>query len=166
MPRKKKEQTEKAEEIKKPKAIGPFDIIKMMFTDAAAFDNLSKSALEKNFFMINRVMSIQFPMQAECFNQLSIRQDQVIKAWRQFAVSKLGYGRLPSFVFTKAIKAEQQELQFDDISKELKETYCKHFNISEKDFSDILEMYHDNAVAHIKNFENIINNTNSITKIK
>ncbi|WQJ53290.1 MAG: hypothetical protein [Wendovervirus sonii] len=163
MPRKKKEQTE---EIKKPKAIGPFDIIKMMFTDTAAFDNLPKSVLEKNFFMINRVMSIQFPLQAECFNHLSINQASVIKAWRQFAISKLGYGKMPSFIFTKTVKAEQAELQIDDISKELKENYCKHFNISLKDFNDMMEMFHDMTVKHVKNFESIINNANSIDKIK
>jgi len=164
MARKKKEETASEEAIKKPKAIGPYDIIKMMFTDSQGFDNLSKLTLERNFFMINRIMSIQFPMQAQCFNQTNIRYDQVIQAWRQFAVSKLGYGRVPSFVFTKGAKASAADKLPDEISKELKEEYCKHYNISKKDFSDMLEMFHDDTIKHVKRFEEIISQHDMITK--
>ena len=106
MTRKKSENTE---EIKKPKAIGPFDIIKMMFTDVASFNNLSNLILSKNFFMINRILSIMFPMQAQCFNNLNINQAEVIRTWQRFATVKLGYGRVPGFVYTKGAKASQEQ---------------------------------------------------------
>ena len=47
-----RKKAENSEEIKRPKAIGPFDIIKMMFTDVNAFNNLSNLILSKNFFMM------------------------------------------------------------------------------------------------------------------
>ena len=86
MARKKKDESQ--EEIKKPKAIGPFDIIKLMFTDKESFDNLSDYMLSKHFFMINRIMAIQFPLQAQCFNKLNINEAQVIRSWQFFATSK------------------------------------------------------------------------------
>lgn len=150
-----RKKAENSEEIKRPKAIGPFDIIKMMFTDVNAFNNLSNLILSKNFFMINRIFSIMFPMQAQCFNNVEINQGDVIRAWQQFAVSKLGYGKVPFFVYTKGAKASQEANKVDDINKEDKELYCKHYQISLKDFDDMLYFMHDFALEHFNNFVKI-----------
>lgn len=152
MARKKAENTE---EIKKPKAIGPFDIIKLMFTDAPAFNNLSNLVLSKNFFMINRIMSIMFPMQSQCFNNLEINQAEVIRTWQRFATAKLGYGKVPFFVYTKGAKASQELNNIDNISKEDKELYCAHYQISLKDFDDMLFFMHDLTLNHFNNFVKI-----------
>lgn len=152
MARKKKEDTtEKKEVVKKPKGIGPFDIINMMFRNDGEFEKLSDIALSRNFFMINRVFAIQFPLHAQFFNQLSINQANVIKSWRQFAVSKIGIGRTPSFVYTKVNK-KSEELKTFDISKELKEQYCLHYGYSNKDFDDMLEFNYNETIEHIKQF--------------
>ena len=150
-----RKKAENSEEIKRPKAIGPFDIIKMMFTDVNAFNNLSNLILSKNFFMINRIFSIMFPMQAQCFNNVEINQGDVIRAWQQFAVSKLGYGKVPFFVYTKGAKASQEASKVDDINKEDKELYCKHYQISLKDFDDMLYFMHDFTLEHFNNFVKI-----------
>ena len=145
MARKKAENTE---EVKKPKAISPFDIIKMMFTDVHSFNNLSNLILAKNFFMINRILSIMFPMQAQCFNNIDINQAEVIRAWQKF-------GRVPGFVYTKGAKAAQELTKSNDISKEDKELYCKHYQISLKDFDDMLYFAHDCVIEHFNNFVKI-----------
>ena len=152
MARKKSENTE---EIKKPKAISPFDIIKMMFTDVNSFNNLSNLILAKNFFMINRILSIMFPMQAQCFNNIDINQAEVIRAWQKFVTTKMGYGRVPGFVYTKGAKAAQELTKSNDISKEDKELYCKHYQISLKDFDDMLYFAHDCVIEHFNNFVKI-----------
>lgn len=163
MPRKKKSET--TEEIKKPKTIGPFDIIKMMFTDKTAFDNLTDAFLAKNFFMINRVMSIQFPLQAQCFNRLNINVAQVIRSWQLYAASQCGYGRVPSFVYTKSGKSIM--VDNDNIDKDVKIAYCLHFNITESDLNDMLYFYHDATLEHINYYkENIYSQKNSIEKQK
>ena len=150
-----KKKAENNEEIKKPKAISPFDIIKMMFTDTPSFNNLSNLILSKNFFMINRIMSIMFPMQAQCFNNLDINQAEVIKTWQRFATAKLGYGRVPGFVYTKGGAATRELTNIDNISKEDKEAYCSHYQISLKDFDDMLYFIHDIALDHFNNFVKI-----------
>ena len=152
MPRKKAENNE---EIKKPKAINPFDIIKMMFTDASAFNNLSNLILSKNFFMINRIFSIIFPIQAQCFNNLDINQAEVIRTWQRFATAKLGYGKVPGFVYTKGGSASRELSNTDNIAKEDKEAYCSYYQISLKDFDDMLYFMHDITLEHFNNFVKI-----------
>lgn len=154
MARKKKEDslsTEKKEVVKKPKAIGPFDIINMMFRNDGEFEKLTDFVLSRNFFMINRVFAIQYPLQAQFFNKLTINQADVVKSWRTFAVSQFGY-RTPGFVYTKGGKKTTADVVVE-VSKEIKEQYCKHYRISYKDFDDMLLFNHDNTLEHVKMFE-------------
>ena len=58
MARKKKDATEDAEKLKAPKAIGPYDIITMMFTNFEEFNKLTDTVLDKNFFLIISTMSL------------------------------------------------------------------------------------------------------------
>lgn len=163
MARKKKDESQ--EEIKKPKALGPFDIIKLMFTDKESFDNLSDYMLSKHFFMINRIMAIQFPLQAQCFNKLNINEAQVIRSWQFFATSKCGYGRVPSFVYTKSGKSSFVDP--DNIDKDLKIAYCLHYDTTMTELNDMLYFYHDATIEHINYFkENIYSQKNNIEKIK
>lgn len=163
MARKKKDESQ--EEIKKPKAISPFDIIKMMFTDKESFDKLSDYMLDKHFFMINRIMAIQFPLQAQCFNKTNINGAQVIRSWQVFATAKCGYGRVPSFVYTKSGKSSFVDP--DNIDKDLKIAYCLHYDTTETELKDMLYFYHDATIEHINFFkEHIYSQKNNIEKIK
>ena len=157
MPRTKKVKVEEApEKVKTPKAIGPYDIIKMMFTDLQGFDKLSNTMLERNAFMINRIFAIQFPAQAQCFNNSKINSADVVRSWRLFAVKTLGFGKVPGFVYTKgARKSSELKEKVDNIAKDLKEAYCKHYQISLRDFNDLLAMTHDELIADVNRFEKI-----------
>lgn len=163
MSRKKKENTEE-QEVKKPKTIGPFDIINMMFTKPDEFNKLSNLLLSKNFFMINRVFSIQFPLQAAVFNKLNINTADVIRCWQNFLTKQYG-NKVPFFVYTKGLK-KTTELQEDiEIPKDIKESYCKHYNLSLKDFDDLLYFDRTKVLDDIKIFTNNMNNK-EIKKIK
>lgn len=158
MPRTKKEKVEQApEKVKAPKAIGPYDIIKLMFTDIQGFDKLSNTMLERNAFMINRVFAIQFPAQAQCFNNSNINSADVVRSWRLFAVKTLGFGKVPNFVYTKGAKRTITETKeaSDNITKDLRESYCRHYQLSLKDFNDLLSMSHDELIADVRKFEKI-----------
>lgn len=168
MSRKKKDEND-IEKIQKPKSIGPFDIINLMFTNKVEFDKLSNSILSKNFFMINRIFSIQFPLQAECFNKLNIDTANVIRSWQTFATANLGYGKVPFFVYTKGSKKTNEDNIQELFTKEEKQDYCNFYNITLKEFEDINYFYHDMLVNHVKNYQNIINKSEQnklIAKIK
>ena len=84
--------TKKTESIisAKAKMPGPYDIIKLMFTDVQGFDKLSDIILERNSFMINRIFAIQFPAHAQIFNTMGMKGSNTVKAWRIFGLHTFG----------------------------------------------------------------------------
>lgn len=161
MPRKKKENTEEQleVEVKANKAIGPYDIINMIFTDYAKFQNLTDVILDKNFFLINRVFSIKYPLQGAIFNKTTINTAAVIKAWATFLLTKERYGRVPYFVYSKGAKksADATKTVEEKLDKDLICKYCKRYGISSlKDFDTLRTMYKDELIADVKRYEKII----------
>lgn len=157
MGRKKKDNNEDVEKIKTPKAIGPYDIISMMCTNFEEFNKLSDTILDKNFFLINRVFSIKYPLQGALFNKNTINTAGVIKSWAMFISSKEGYGRVPYFVYTKgAKKSASTSSKTDKIDKELIKEYCKRYKINLKDFETLKSLYYDELIADVKRYEKLI----------
>ena len=88
MPRKPKEESEKKVKEKKPKVvkekkeksdeIGLFDIINYIFCNPSKLREVPKSLLDRNFFMINRMLGIGFPMQANAFQLNCINNVEII----------------------------------------------------------------------------------------
>lgn len=176
MPRKKKETQETktkkqiTEKPKKQKAIGPFDIIGFMFQRNNKFDELSNLMLERNFFMINRTCAIMYPIHAQYFNRLGINCADVIKSWRMFLLKNHGYGRTPGFVYTKGSKQVSEkklkESPLKDFNKEIQYQYCEHYQLSKKDFDDMLMFYPDYLINHLKQFKKIVKLENIVEKAK
>lgn len=148
-----KESSKKKDDSFKIKKLSPFDIINLMFTNKPAFDRLSDNILKQHFFMINRTFSIKYPLQAAMFNTLDINQAEVIKFWQYFltAQSKEGYGRVPKFVYTKKAKMEDP----DNLDPDTVREYCKRYHLSNKDFKDMLQFFHDETIEDVRAFEKL-----------
>lgn len=141
------------------KALSPFDIITLMFTNINEFNNLSDAILDKNFFIINRVFSIKYPMQACVFNKLGINTAHVVRAWSRFATAKEGYGRVPYFVYTKGAKKSKETVvkKTDNISTDTIYEYCKRYHISLKEYNDLKLIYNDLLITDVKRYEKLVN---------
>lgn len=152
---KKKETVEKPKTVK---AIGPYDIIQMMFTNADGFNKLTDIILDKNFFIINRACAIKYPLQAALFNKLQINTAGVIKSWRNFLTNKEGYGRVPYFVYTKGAKksTEAKVKKTDNIDKETKKEYCKRYHITLKDYEMLNSFFNEELISDVKRYEKLI----------
>lgn len=132
MARKKKEETTKEEF--KVKKISPFDIINFIFTNDEEFSKLSDMILDQNFFIINRVFSIKYPLQAQAFNTSGISTANVIKCWKNFLNMKEGKGRVPYWCYTKGTKrAQEQKDSKSEIKSSDIKTYAEFYNISLRD---------------------------------
>lgn len=153
---KKKKSVEETEDLKTPKALSPFDIITMMFTNYEQFNNLSDTILEKNFFMINRVFSIKYPLHSCMFNNEYVNKASVIRSWAIFGVNKEGFGKVPSFVYTKGAKRSTTSTNKDKLDKGLIQEYCKRYSISLKDYNALLSLYTDELITDIKRYEKLI----------
>ena len=55
-----------------------FDIVKTIFKSDKDWKNVGRNDKVRNFFMINRIMSIQFPTQANQFNHTKILPRPVV----------------------------------------------------------------------------------------
>ena len=140
------------------KPLSPFDIINMIFTKYDKFNELSDITLEKNFFIINRVFSIKYPLQAYMFNKKYVNMSGVIKAWASFLIAKEGYGKIPYFVYTKGAKKtnESKSKLQDNLDKSLINEYCKRYHITLKDFNNLKLLFNDELIQDIKRYEKLI----------
>lgn len=130
------------EETSKPKQIGPFDILKLMFTNRLEFWKISDDILSKNYFIINERMSIQFPMQAAVFNHLKINPVQVVKCWTEF-IQKKGYNSVPGFIFIQGKKkaADTNLVKKKKFPEKTLEEYAWYLKVSIKELRFAFDLY-------------------------
>lgn len=136
----------------------PFDIIGMMFKTNGEFESLSDNLLERNFFIINRSFSIKYPLQGSIFNKMGINTAAVIKAWRNFLITKEGVGRVPYFVYSKGAKKskETEVKKTDNIKEDTILEYCKRYHITLKDYNNLKLLYNNELINDVKRYEKLI----------
>lgn len=140
----------------KSKRLSPFDIIGMMFKDPQGFENLTDATLVQNFFMINRTLAINYPLQAQFFNRLNIPMAQTIRAWKSFLLKKHPQGQVPKFVFTKGSKkSDEISRKEHKLDKDAITNYCIRYGLSMKDFNDLLEFFPDELIADVNGYEHL-----------
>lgn len=129
-----------------------FDVVRMLFTDTAAFNNLSKMTLERNAFMINRFMAIKYPQQAQVFNNLKINMCDVLKFWNSYLGNK---SYVPSFIYTKGSKkAKETHTKVNKMpSNAILSQYCIDNKLNRKDVLNAFKMFPDEMSKEISNYE-------------
>ena len=95
-----------------------FDLIDCMFKDPEKYKEVTKFDKKKNFFMINRRLSIGHPVQAHLLNHIKISPEEAVDVWQRFLLKQYNK-KLPSWMFLKGIK-------------KVKEAEEKKVNISNK----------------------------------
>ena len=68
------------EEIK----TGLFDILKYVITDMDTLNQISDASISPHVFMINRILSIEYPIHAQAFQIKGISGPGVIRSWAVF----------------------------------------------------------------------------------
>lgn len=129
----------------------PFDIIKSFYSkDWEKVTNRDKA---KNFFMINRICSIQYPLQANSFNKLKIKPEKVVDYWKLFVTHH--NKRLPSWIYTKTIKKEKEKEEKkykEEVINLIKEKY----NLSNREISELKNFFPKKFDAYYKEIESIL----------
>ena len=121
-----------------------FDIIKTIFKSDTEWNKVSNSDKIRNYFMINRIMSINFPIQADQFNRNKISPYPVADWWHR-TLSK-NYNRVPEWIYTKTNKPKKNKPDnkiklegFDDIERWI----CERFQVSKRELNDLKNFYPD-----------------------
>ena len=118
-----------------------FDVIKNIFSqDPKKWSNISKNDKSRNFFMINRIMAIQFPHIANQFNKIKINPDATVDWWRRNLSSR--YSKTPTWIYTKTIKKSNKAKKDSSSSWEEVELFIRdRYNVSKRDLSDLRRFY-------------------------
>lgn len=120
-----------------------FDIVKNIFVrDNKKWESISKVDKNRNFFMINRIMSIQYPVQANIFNKMRVTPFRVIDWWKSNLSIK--YGKSPKWTFTSTNKKNNKSDKKSTTMKDYQEAenlICSKFNISLRDLDQIKKFY-------------------------
>lgn len=121
-----------------------FDFIKKMFLQdgGKTWEGVTPYEKQRNAFMVNRFMSIKYPLSASNLNALKCDGVGVVETWRHYIGRATG-GRIPSWVYTKTSKAKKDS-PLAKVSKEAKLYWC---NLHECGFRDLEEQYKYNPTV-------------------
>lgn len=155
MAKREKKVKDKKERTKKvKKSSGAYDgtlfsFVKIFFTDPATYGGLKQYDKAKNRFMMNRFMSINYPVMANRFNKLGTNAAHVVDCWHLIAQR---YTRVPGWIYTKLNKQTKvNNVAFEPDPEALK-IYLNKYQISQRDLKLALKF---NADAIIKEIEYI-----------
>lgn len=132
-----------------------FEFINGMTARPAEFKKTKLHERGKHFFMVNRLCSIAFPMQAAAFNHIKINPAQVVTFWQRLLSAK--YSRTPKWMYVSTAKEKAKKKAKVPVSEETIKKYCEQFQISRRDINDAVEIFGDAAYKEIIEFENLIN---------
>lgn len=134
-----------------------FDLIKCIFKKGNAWDKISNIEKSRNFFMVNRIMSIQFPVQANQFNKLKINPYPVVDWWHRTMTGH--YKSQPSWIFTKTNKTKENKgidnketVDFSFVEGVIREKY----QITKRDLSDLKTFFPDRYNEWVSSIEDQI----------
>jgi hypothetical protein len=135
-----------------------FDLIKTMFDRSSKWEKVKPYEKAKNFFMINRFMSINFPMQANMFNNRHMITSSAVDSWRD-VVNRL-FTKPPTWMYTKTKKAEKSgSKKYPE--KETIMQWMKLNALSKRDVESIMELSPDEFVKELLQFEKMLKDKNN-----
>jgi len=130
-----------------------FDFINAMFSKPEEFKKTKLHERGKHFFMVNRLMSIGFPVQAAIFNHIKINPAQVVTFWQE-TLSKR-YTRTPNWKYVKTRKEREKKKAEQPISEEVQKLYCETYKISRRDLDDAMAILGNSMYQELKDFESL-----------
>ncbi len=138
-----------------------FDYIKLVFSrDEKSWKSLKNTDKSRNFFMLNRFMSIKYPVQANMLSHYKINPEAVSDYWHR-NMSSLHSGT-PVWVYAKTVKKKDVEKKLDLTSPEMIKWYCDQNEISKRDFDENVKFFGDNFLSDIRSLEKILKSQNAL----
>jgi hypothetical protein len=105
-----------------------FDVLDSLFS-RNRYKEVSNSDKRKYFFMIQRFMSIQYPVLANNMNIVNVNEELVVDMWHNEMVSR--YVKKPQWMYTKSsVKKDKDKDAYDD------DVISKYLELNEISFRD------------------------------
>jgi hypothetical protein len=135
-----------------------FDFIRILFEDPVQYKELSSYDKQRNFFMTNRLMSIQYPVQANALNNIKISQAPALDYWHN-NMSNV-YTQVPNWVFAKGQKKAESDKKQKSTklpSKPAIKEYTKSMKITNRELEDAFILFGDAVYDPIRKLEKVMN---------
>lgn len=126
-----------------------FDYIKVMFSSGESFEDLTNYDKTKNSFMLNRFMSIRYPIQANLFNALGTNSVGASNSWRRVTVQ---FKRTPAWIFTRVKKKDKTKKEYTP-SSEAVEMFMSFNHIGKREFKECMLYNEEKTVNALKILE-------------
>lgn len=139
-----------------------FNILNDIFTDKRAINEYPEQSLKSNYFMINRRLAIQYPCQAQVFNNNKINQVDVIKFWCDFLNPKNTNTYLPKWIYTPGtVKTKAHNELKKKVSNKQIDNYCNHYGINKKDVNIAISFFGDEMISEILEYNKMLESINN-----
>jgi hypothetical protein len=135
-----------------------FEFIKVIFNRDAKWSSIKTYDKSKNFFMLNRFMSINFPTQSNLFNNRFITSSSAIDSWRD-VLNRL-YTKPPGWMYTKTKKKDAPGPKKYPEKATIQE-WIKLNKLSKKDFDSMIENMQEETLSELIKFEKILKEKNN-----
>jgi hypothetical protein len=129
----------------------PFDIIKSFYSKS--WDKISDRDKSRNLFMINRICSIAYPLQANSFNNIKIQGDKVVDFWRIFV--KHSNKNVPSWIWTKTLKKEKEKAK-KEYKEEVINFIKEKYDLSNREIEELKNFFPSKFNSFYKEIETLI----------
>jgi hypothetical protein len=132
-----------------------FDYTKLMFTaNEKQWKEIKSTDKNRNFFMMNRFLSIKYPLQVSLLSHIKINSASASDYWHSM-LKKL-YKSQPSWIFAKTKKKTTEEKKKELPSESMIKWYCQKNEISRKEFDQNILFFGDEFIKEIKSTEKIL----------
>jgi hypothetical protein len=129
----------------------PFDILKAFHTkDWEKINDRDKS---RNLFMINRICSIAYPVQANSFNHIKIQPEKVVDFWKIFITHH--NKKTPQWVWTKTIKNEKEK-EDNKYKEEILDFIKNKYEISDREIKEMIDFFPQKFKIFYKEIESLL----------
>jgi hypothetical protein len=133
----------------------PFELIKIMFENPEKYKTINIGDKRKNFFIVQRRLSIQYPLQCQALQHIKINDISVTDFWQNF-ISKQ-YNKVPYWMFIKGVKKtnEHREKELGVKENTIRE-FSIYYNYDIKSVREALLVFPEEMKKEINTFEKTI----------
>lgn len=129
-----------------------FEFVDSLF-DAQKYKKCTNADKKKHFFMAQRYMSINYPIESNNFNKIGINYVAVMDTWNRI-LTKM-FKTKPGWTYTKAIKTAKADVKDKvlDISDEAISFYLKRNKMDRRDFDFLSKIDNEGLYQDLKKIE-------------
>ena len=139
-----------------------FDYMKLIFSrDEKKWNELSDMDKSRNFFMMNRFLSIRYPVQVHALSLLRTNPSAASDYWHR-TMSTL-HDTTPTWIYAKTKKKDEKEKKLELPSDSMIRWWCEKNESSKEDFIQNVNFFGETFIKEIRSLEKILKSQGVLT---